>query len=123
MAEVIPIPHIAPNLSDYQKTFLLKVRAYLESLTGFSITDSYIFQLVLEHHGVINVPRMTVQIGSRFDENGPIAAIFEIKGWFMICTRTMGALTGSPRYIDGKDVVEVVEFKKNGLLQPKTHKD
>ena len=121
MAEVIPIPRVIPILTDYQKTFLLKVRAYLECQTGFSTTDSHIFQLVLEHHGAVNVSRMTVQIGSRFYEDVPIVAIFETEGWYMICTKTRGALAGSPKYIDGNDVVEVVEFRdaqKNP--QPKT---
>jgi hypothetical protein len=75
----------------------------------------------LEHHGVVNVSRMTVQIGSRFYEDGPVVAIFETEGWYMICTKTRGALVGSPKYIDGNDVVEAVEFREaQKNLQPKT---
>jgi hypothetical protein len=112
-----------PILSDAQRTLIAKVKLYLERLTGLPITGTNIFQLELEHNGVIKIPRMNIQIGSRFYQEESVIAIFESKGWYLVCTRSRGALAGSPWYIDGNDVVRVVEFKgarHEGLLQSKT---
>jgi hypothetical protein len=65
----------------------------------------------MEHHGTVNVSRMTVQIGMRSYTSEPIVAIFAIKGWYQVCTKSMGALAGSPKYISGNDVVEVVKYR------------
>ncbi len=111
MGEVITIPRIIPLITDYQQAFNARIRAYLEKLTGFPVTDSNIFQLVMEHHGAVNVSRMTVQIGMRSLTSEPIIAIFAINGWFQVCTKSMGALAGSPKYISGKDVVEIVKYR------------
>ena len=111
MGEIATIPRIVPVITDYQKSFNARIRDYLEKLTGFPVTDSNIFQLVMEHHGAVNVSRMTVQIGMRSFTSEPIVAIFAINGWFQVCTKSMGALAGSPKYISGKDVVEVVRYR------------
>ena len=111
MGETTTIPRIVPVISDYQKSFNAKIRDLLEKLTGFPVTDSNIFQLVMEHHGAVNVSRMTVQVGMRSFTSEPIVAIFAINGWFQVCTKSMGALAGSPKYISGKDVIEVVKYR------------
>ena len=111
MGEVTTIPRIVPVIAEYQKAYNARIRAYLEMLTGFPVTDSNIFQLVMEHHGAVNVSRMTVQVGMRSFTSEPIVAIFEINSWFQVCTKSLGALAGSPKYINGKDVVEVVKYR------------
>jgi hypothetical protein len=79
--------------------------------------------IVLDY-GVVNISRMTIQIGSRFYGDGLIIAIFETKGWFMICTKTMGALVGSPKYIDGNDLWRLLNsemLRKMVYYNPKLH--
>jgi hypothetical protein len=111
MGEATTTAGIVPIISGAQKAFNARIKTYLERLTRFPITKSDIFQLEMEHNEAVNVSRMTVRIGARFFQDEPIAAIFEIKDWYVICTRSKGALAGSPRYIAASDVVGVVEYR------------
>ena len=111
MDEVAIVSRAIPILSDAQKTLNARIKSYLESVIGFSLTDKHIFKLELEHNGVVKVARMSVEIGSRFYQDEPVIAIFESRGWLIVCTKSRGALIGSPLYIDADDVVGVIEFK------------
>ena len=63
-----------------------------------------------EHDGDIKVGRTEIEVGKKLREKGEtVIAIFEIKDWYLVCTKSRGALKGH-RIVCGKDVVEVVEF-------------
>ena len=54
---------------------------------------------------------MEVQVGKPLGERDEIVvAIFESKGWYLICTLNQGVVAGSPKFIDRVDVTQVVDF-------------
>ena len=81
------------------------------SCPRYPLTNRRIFRLEMEHNGTIKVGRTQIEVGKRLYEGGEfVVAIFETIGWYLVCTKTRGALSGTPHYIDGQDVIEVVDF-------------
>jgi hypothetical protein len=78
---------------------------------SYPLTDRRIFKLVLEHDGTIKVGRTQIEVGKKIFEGGEfIVAIFETKGWYLVATKTNGAVMGRPYYVDGQDVIQIVDF-------------
>ena len=68
---------------------------------------------MVDHNGDIKTPRGEIEVGNPINEKGEtVIAIFEVKDWYLVCTRSRGTLKGHPHCICGQDVVEAVEFKK-----------
>ena len=95
-----------------QKTEVLyqQIRRRL-SCPSYLLTDRRIFKLVLEHQGKIKVGQTKIEVGKGIYEGGDfVLAIFETAGWYLVCTKTRGGFTGTPLYVDGQDVVRVIDF-------------
>jgi hypothetical protein len=94
-----------------QEELYKSLRDYVQSTTGFAITDRRIYKLETEHHGAVNVGKSEIAVGKRLGEGGEIVvAIFEIKEWYVVCTQSRGAFMDSPVYVSGADVTLAVEF-------------
>jgi len=88
------------------------MRSYVQSqFADRPITDHRIYRLICEHNGDIKVGRTEIEVGKKLYEKGEtVITIFESSGWYLVCTKSRGALKGHPHCVCGKDVVEVVEF-------------
>ena len=65
----------------------------------------------MAHKGPIKIAPIEVQVGKQSGKHDEIVvAIFESKGWYLVCTLNQGAVAGSHKYIDAADVVQVVDF-------------
>ncbi len=94
-----------------QEELYTSLRDYVQSTTGFAITDRRIYKLETEHKGVVNVGKSEMAVGKRLGEGGEIVvAIFEMKGWYLVCTQSRGAFMDSPVYVSGADVTLAIEF-------------
>ncbi|MGI2335753.1 MAG: hypothetical protein ACRKGH_03805 [Dehalogenimonas sp.] len=52
-----------------------------------------------------------IEVGKPINDKGEtVIAIFEAKDWYMVCTKSRGALTGHPHYVSSEDVVETEQF-------------
>ena len=104
------VPLVAANRFE---EIYLRVKQYVQSQSPYSvITNRRIFRLVLEHNGTLKVlGQYILEVGKPVHDNGEtVIAIFEIEVWYLICTKSRGALKDVPTWIDGQDVVAVVEF-------------
>ena len=81
------------------------------SCLRYPLADRKIFKLVLEHQGTIRVGQTQIEVGKMIYEGGEfVFAIFETAGWFLACTKTRNAFSGTPYYVDGQDVIQVLDF-------------
>ena len=84
----------------------LKIKQYIVNLTGFALTNRKIRKLEIEHNGPVKTTKTELEVGkNRCNGNDIVVAILETKGWYIVCTKSRAALTGSPSYIDAKDVI------------------
>ena len=61
---------------------------------------------------ISKTPKTEIEVGKKLDEKGEtVIATFESNGWYLVCTKSRGALKGHPHCVYGEDVVEVVRFK------------
>jgi hypothetical protein len=76
-----------------------------------------IFKLIRDHSDDIKVGRTKIDVGKRMEDGKgeTVVAIFEIKDWYLVCTKSWGALKGHPQCVSEVDVVEVVEFNISEL--------
>jgi hypothetical protein len=94
-----------------QEELYKSLRDYVQSTTGFAITNRRIYKLETEHNGAVKVGKSEISVGKRLGEGGEIVvAIFEIKDWYMVCTQSRGAFMDSPVYVSGSDVTLAIEF-------------
>jgi len=100
-----------PLLSNRTSEELYQIIKTRNTSPSYPITDRRIFKIVVEHKGTIKTPPMEVQVGKPLGERDEIVvAIFESKGWYLICTLNQGVVAGSPKFIDRVDVTQVVDF-------------
>ena len=94
------------------ETIYQKLKEYAVSSSQMHVSDRRIFRLELEHKGTLNGIKSEVEVGGTIGEHdkAQVIAIFESESWYLVYTRRKGEKIGSPLYIEGKDVTEVIEF-------------
>jgi hypothetical protein len=76
---------------------------YLMTFRRFPITNRRVSKLITEHNGDIKTPRIEIEVCKKLNEKGEtFIMIFEIKGWYLVCTKSRGALKGHPHCIMGR---------------------
>ena len=92
------------------------IKTFITTNCHYVLTDRRIFKIALETHFSSLVINTEIEVGKPLGEKGEVViAIFEIaegtgKGWFLVCTKSRGALKGHPHCVNGEDVVRVVGF-------------
>jgi hypothetical protein len=104
---------ISLNTKQSQADLYESLRDYVQSTTGFAITDRIIRRLETEHNTNINVGKSEIAAGKRLGEAEQIViVIFEIKDGDLVCTESRGAFVDSPVYVDGDYVTLAIEFSR-----------
>ena len=60
----------------------------------------------MEHSGTIKTGRGIIEAGKPLSAGGEtVFAIFDARGWYLVCTRSRGGKNNSPLWVYGGDVV------------------